>query len=632
MPKGPPPDDTSGMRRPVSGTVTYLERALWRQLAEATTAKEFCQAWLGLQSRMIGGVTGGVVVLERAETGSLAPAAVWPQDFAETERLRSAVERTLREGKGVLTRGETDAASETGGEAVFQLAYPILIDDEARGVAALLITPRPQTQFQSAMRQLQWGAAWLQNWVLRDEAAPRTSEKKRLTTALEVAALALEEERYHGAATAAVTDLATRMNCDRVSIGFVEGNQVKVHALSHSSQFVKRMNLIRSIGMAMGESVDQQAVLVYPEPEQAQHRVLHAHEQLVRAHGTAAVCTVPFLQRDGSPGGALTFERAVAEPFDAETVTLCDSVASLLGPILDEKRKNDRLLVRKVGDSLRTQLRRLFGPRYLLRKVLTVGFLALAAVLIFAKGNHRVTADIVLEGEVRRVVSAPFRGFVFEAPARGGDVVEAGEVLCSLDVRDLRLEQSRLSSERERYQLEHRKAMAIGDRAAAGVLSKRMRQAEAQIDLLDEQITRARIVAPFDGVVVSGDLSQSLGAPVDAGQVLFEVAPLESYRVMLRVDERDIGDVQVGQSGDLILTAMPHERIDFTVTKVTPVSVAEEGRNYFVAEGALGQISETLRPGMEGFGKIHVGRRRLIWIWSHDLVDWVRLRSWTWLP
>jgi hypothetical protein len=35
---------------------------------------------------------------------------------------------------------------------------------------------------------------------------------------------------------------------------------------------------------------------------------------------------------------------------------------------------------------------------------------------------------------------------------------------------------------------------------------------------------------------------------------------------------------------------------------------------------------------MEGVGKIAIDRRRLISIWTHEVVDWVRLALWTWLP
>jgi hypothetical protein len=417
-----------------------------------------------------------------------------------------------------------------------------------------------------------------------------------------------------------------------VSIGFVQGKQVKVCALSHSAQFGKQMDLIRAIGMAMGESVDQQVALCYPEPEGKRSFVVRSQEQLAKYHGDGAICTVPFVEREGRAFGALLFERSADEPFDGETVELCESVASLVGPILEEKRQNDRLLVAKARDSLWVQLQRLFGPRHTARKITAVVLLALTLFLVFAKGQYRVTAETALEGSVRRVVAAPFRGFIFEAPVRSGDTVEAGQVLCSLDVRDLRLEFSRRSSEREQHLAEHRQAMARNDRAAMNVLTRKMQQVEAQIALLDEQISRATIRASVDGLVVSGDLSQSLGAPVEEGEVLFEVAPLDSYRLILQVDERDIGAVAVGQTGELILAAMTQSRLGFTVNRVTPVSVSEEGRNYFRVEGRLDQASPRMRPGMEGFGKIDVDRRRLVWIWTHRVFDWVKLKLWTWLP
>ncbi|MGE5892739.1 MAG: efflux RND transporter periplasmic adaptor subunit, partial [bacterium] len=190
----------------------------------------------------------------------------------------------------------------------------------------------------------------------------------------------------------------------------------------------------------------------------------------------------------------------------------------------------------------------------------------------------------------------------------------------------------RWQSQREQYLRQYREAMASGNRANMKILREQVNQADAQIELLSEQIARTKMVAPFEGVVVNGDLSQSLGAPVERGQVLFEVAPLQNYRVKLQVDERDIGWISVGQRGDLILNSLPESTFPITVEKITPVSIPREGRNYFIVEARLGQVSESLRPGMEGFGKVGVGRAKLFWIWTHDLLDWVRLWVWSWWP
>jgi len=90
--------------------------------------------------------------------------------------------------------------------------------------------------------------------------------------------------------------------------------------------------------------------------------------------------------------------------------------------------------------------------------------------------------------------------------------------------------------------------------------------------------------------------------------------------------------VSVAQRGELALTGLTGQTLPFTVRSITSVSTPQEGRNFFRVEAALEQAPPTLRPGMEGIGKIAVGEERLIWIWTRHFVDWVRINLWTWLP
>ncbi len=48
--------------------------------------------------------------------------------------------------------------------------------------------------------------------------------------------------------------------------------------------------------------------------------------------------------------------------------------------------------------------------------------------------------------------------------------------------------------------------------------------------------------------------------------------------------------------------------------------------------GRVEAATAALRPGLEGVAKIEVGRRRLVWIWTHELFDWIRLWAWSWWP
>jgi RND family efflux transporter MFP subunit len=259
---------------------------------------------------------------------------------------------------------------------------------------------------------------------------------------------------------------------------------------------------------------------------------------------------------------------------------------------------------------------------------------AIAAVgwLAVATGEFRVAARAAIEGSVQRAAVAPFEGFVASAPARAGDVVEEGQVLATLDDRELALEAARWRAEREQQLLRYQEALGKQDRAQARMLAAQVRQTEAQLALVEGKLERARIRAPFRGIVVSGDLSQQLGAPVETGKVLFEIAPLEGYRVVLRVDERDLRYVAEGQGGQLVLTGLTAESFPVRVTKVTPVANAQDGRNVFRVEATVTDPAARLRPGLEGVAKLAVEERSLVWIWTRSLVDWVRMSLWTWLP
>ena len=116
------------------------------------------------------------------------------------------------------------------------------------------------------------------------------------------------------------------------------------------------------------------------------------------------------------------------------------------------------------------------------------------------------------------------------------------------------------------------------------------------------------------------------------GQTTLVLDAKANWFAVLEVDERDIADVVVGQSGQLAVASMPGERFVFTVSKITPVNEAKDGRNFFRVEALLDSDIGRLRPGMEGVGKILVDERKLIWIWTHSLVDWARLTLWSWMP
>ncbi|HSB82456.1 MAG TPA: HlyD family efflux transporter periplasmic adaptor subunit [Candidatus Methylomirabilis sp.] len=608
-----------------------LDPALWRQFLEAATPEAFYRGWLAIQARLLRGVVGGVVVLGPPETGPFAPAATWPEGWSVPPVLAETAERALRERRREVIP-ETPAQPENGSiPNHFLVAHPVHVTGRLHGVVAFEVLARAEREMPGLLRHLQWGIAWLEVLWLRREGKLSATTKERLQTVLDLTAISLSHEGFFEAATAFVTAAATSLKCDRVSLGFLRGEKIRVRAVSHSADFVAQTNLIRAITAAMEEAVDQRSAVVYPAAPDDRPQVTRAHGDLARQHGAGAICSVP-LSAGTEVVGALTLERPSEMPFDGPAVEVCEALAALAGPVLEIERREDRWLITKNAVWLRDLVGKIVGPRHILLKLSLVAAAAFIFFLSRATGEYRVSGTATLEPVVRRAVVAPFAGYVAEAPVRAGDLVHRDQVLATLDDNDLRLQRMKWASQLDQFAKQHQQAEAQHNAAQTVILAAQMEQARVETALLDDELARSRVRSAIDGIVVTGDLSQSLRAPVERGQVLFEVAPLDAFRVVLQVDERNIADVQVGRTGTLVLSGFPGQELPFQVTKITPVSTPKEGHNYFRVEAQLTRTPDRLRPGMEGVGKVAVDRRPLVWIWSHDIVDWVRLTLWKWLP
>jgi RND family efflux transporter MFP subunit len=604
----------------LAGTRGELDSA-WRQFGAARSPEEFCRHWLAVQCHAIGEVHDAVVVLQKPGAEAFAPLAAWPEARRERPGTMQIAERALREGRGLV---------EAQGSEAYQIAYPVRLDGAVRGVVALEVAWREAAALQVAMRQLQWGSAWLEV-LLRRHADPVEAARQRIKLILQLTAIFLERPQFKEAIADLCTEAATQLGCDRVTLALAQGSGLRVEAVSHTVQFDRSANLLAAIIAAMSEALDQRESLVFPQDREARPVVTLAHAELARLSGADAIASVPLMSR-GRPLGALTLERGAGLRFDAATLELLEGLASMLGPLLELRLEQGRSLTSQAAAKAQGFGARLIGPRNTGFKLGMGGLAALLLFLAFATGEYRVGAEARIEGKVQRTLTAPFQGFVREAARRAGDTVKQGEVLARMDDRDLRLEQSRLAASRDQLGKQYREAMAKRDRAQARIVSSQLEASQAQLDLVDEHLARTAIVAPFDGVLVSGDLTQSLGAPLERGQALFEVAPLDAYRVVLQVDEHRVVDVRAGQRGELVLSSMPGERLPIVVEKVTPVSGVKDGRNSFRVEAQLEGADLRLRPGMEGVAKVTVDERRLAWIWTREIVNWARLKLWSWTP
>ncbi len=580
----------------------------------------FSEKWLETTCAMLPGVDCAVFAVPDTANDQLHLLAHWPRNRDQHGELTDTVKYALKKRDEVCIAN----AQVADGQAMDLFAKPIYLRDELVGVLALRLQHLPAEQHAAVFESLRRSIRWL---GLASFTKPHSDDF--YGTVVGLLASCFEQNDYQQGLMRMVAELTSQLGCERVAFAEKRGHHCSVVALSNSADFDQRSNLVRSIADAMDEAVEQDAIVRVPNDDSGV--IQRAHKELARKFGAGSIATIPLMS-ERRVFGAITLMCSEESPLDGETLLVCQQTLSLLTPFLALKREQEKGIHVKVAHSVADGLGSVFGIRHLRKKLAAAAAVAALAAGFQAETTFRITADAVLEGEVQRVIAAPVSGYLLESMVRAGDTIGEGEIMASLDGTEFELELTKLQGELQQSRREYREAQSTRDLVGVSVIREQMNQVNARIDLVEQQLASLQLAAPFDGVVIEGDLGQQLGSPVERGDVLFKVAPLDGYRIILSVDESQIAYVRAGQLGALTLSSLSRTSFPIEVQNITAVAQAKDGANTFRVEASLPQVPEGLRPGMQGIGKIEAGRERLLWVWTHEIIDWLGLKFWSWWP
>jgi len=382
---------------------------------------------------------------------------------------------------------------------------------------------------------------------------------------------------------------------------------------------------------AQDEAIDQGVTVAWP-PCRDDHDqwVTLAHRTLAqRLDG--AVMSVP-LPAGQTPVGAVCLEwpRGSA-PITLEVQQFIEAAVAQCAPLLALQRQANRPWHWHLKQAIKRRWQALLDPAHPHRKRwLMLGALALA-VLCLVPFPDRISGRARIEGAEQRVLVAPSDGFIKGTHVHPGDRVRAGQVLADLAEQDLKLERDKWASQMAQHENSYAGAMTRADRAEAAMSLAKVQEAQAQLALVDGQLQRSQLSAPFDGVVIQGDLSQSIGAPVRQGDPLITVASTGHYRVVIDIDEGDVSKIRPGQHGVMALSALPWDTLDLRVLRITPLAQARDGRNVFEVQAEfMGPLPPEVRPGLMGQAKVVVGHGPGLWTTARPLFERLRLGLWSW--
>jgi multidrug resistance efflux pump len=603
--------------QPKTSSVAMLDQALWSKFDPQDDLQEFTKTWLALLIRGQGNVAGAAVVLRADTVDNYAPIAIWPKDSVPAASLSEAIDVTI----------ERASEAVVGDIAV---GCPLMLDGELIGAVGLIFQNPGEASVERS-RSVYWGTGWLVAAIRKDMMAGAARERSKVSSILELTGAVLDANGFKTACLAAANHLVRQLGCEQVALGFLQNNQLTIASISDVAEIRLNTNQMELIERTMTEATDQEGTILFPERSGQDFMVNMGHETLSKSLGGGDVMTVPLFARN-QVVGALQLQKPAGERLADGEIMVGEAAAATLGPMLYDQKLLDRNSLAILKANFKTQNVRMFGPDYPGRKLVASVLVFLILFLSIVHGDFQVSAQAELQGQVVRSIVAPFDGHIDAQFAREGDILESGDKIAMLDVRDLNIELLRWSTDVGRYQSEYNKALEQRDASAASIARANMEQSSAKTELVRRQLDRATLKVPFDAIVISGDLSQSLGSAVHRGDELFRIAPLKQYRVELEVDESEFDEVQIGQTGKLILSSLPNEQFDIEVVQITPKMESRDGRNFAYVESRVIGPVDKVRPGMRGIAKVYIERRPLIQILTQPMLDWLRLALWRWTP
>ena len=236
------------------------------------------------------------------------------------------------------------------------------------------------------------------------------------------------------------------------------------------------------------------------------------------------------------------------------------------------------------------------------------------------------------------MLSSEVIGKVSELFVEEGDTVTAGQLLLQVDDKNFiaGLEQSEaaerintidierqevrienLSRQFERSRSLHERKM-IGDnefdnlknqldlaRIDLKSSTERLTQARAQLDQVNDNLSKTKIVSPIEGVITSLDIKVGETAIASStnipGSSLMTIANPASIYTEVLVDEADVANIQIGQRTEIVAIAYPDQPMQGVVRYIANTAKIAPGRaglSFTVKIEITDAGDVTLRPGM----------------------------------
>lgn len=213
--------------------------------------------------------------------------------------------------------------------------------------------------------------------------------------------------------------------------------------------------------------------------------------------------------------------------------------------------------------------------------------------------TDRFEAVGTMEASDEISVVAEVQGRIAKLPFEEGSSIRRGQVIAQFDDAEWRAEVARAEALRDQNQSAYDRWKSVVEQKAGAQqdlddANARLKVSEAELALAQSRLRKARITAPFSGVV--GARQVSLGEFLDPGDVITDLARLDEMRVTFSAPERYIPHLKRGSPVHVSVTAYPGEEWEGRIDVIEPIIDAQTRNVKILAR--VPNPGQRLRPGM----------------------------------
>ena len=218
-------------------------------------------------------------------------------------------------------------------------------------------------------------------------------------------------------------------------------------------------------------------------------------------------------------------------------------------------------------------------------------------------------------------VRPEINGRIEQLPVDIGDKVKRGDPLFTLNDSDLQKERAQRLTEIEGAKLQVTKAERNYERSKQLFSSKLVSQevfddsktdfdlssnnlekAEKSLGIIEEQLTKTKILAPFDCTVLTRPVS--IGQAVsgsggfNSGTEVMTIANLNDMIISAHINQADVTRLKVKQHVDIEIDSVPGLKMTGSIERIAPQATVKSNLKGFDARIAIKDIDIRARPGM----------------------------------